>query len=99
MGMPSARERTELSDAIAAQIRAERSAARMTIEKTAEKSGIPYGTYRKLDAGTRTVDAEQLNRLCRNVFGISLRDFFVRVEQRMAAAQADDDDTRPNGPS
>lgn len=98
MGMPSARERTQLSDAIAAQIRAERSAARMTIEKTAEKSGIPYGTYRKLDDGSRTVDAEQLYRLCRRVFGITLREFFLRVEQRLAT-QGDYDASPPNGPS
>jgi transcriptional regulator with XRE-family HTH domain len=85
--MPAPRERAELSEAIAAQIRAERSAARLTVEETAKRSGIPYATYRKLDDGRGTVDAEQLNRLCRDVYGITLREFFERVESRLAAGQ------------
>lgn len=84
VGMPAPRERTGLSEAVAAQIRAERSAARLTVEEVAKQSGIPYGTYRKLDDGTGTVDAEQLYRLCQ-VYGITLREFFSRVEGRLAA--------------
>lgn len=93
----SPRERTGLSDAVAAQVRAEGSAAKLTLKQTAEKSGIPYSTYRKLYDGTGSPDAEQLNRLCRRVYGISLRTFFERVEQRLA--QAEDGATSPNGPS
>lgn len=92
--MPSPRERTGLTEAVAAQIRAERSAARLTIEETAKRSGIPYGTYRKLDDGSGTVDAEQLARLCRHVYGISLAEFFIRVEQRLAAGGGVSDTSR-----
>lgn len=84
--MPRPRERSGLSEALAAQIRAERSAARLTVQETAERSGIPYSTYRKLDDGSGTPDAVQLSRLCR-VYGITLSEFFARVESRYAAAQ------------
>lgn len=96
MGMPAPRERTGLSIAIAGQIRAEQARVQTTIEQTAKKSGIPYGTYRKIYDGSRTADAEQLWRLCRDVFGITLREFFLRVEQTMAT-QADDGAAPPNG--
>lgn len=94
--MPAARERSELSEAIAAQIRAERSAARLTVEQTAKQAGIPYATYRKLEDGRGTVDAEQLSRLCRKVYGITLREYFSRVEQRLAARE-DYGTSPPNG--
>ena len=92
--MPAPRERTGLSEAVAAQIRAERSAARLTVEETAKRSGIPYSTYRKLDDGTGTADAEQLGRLTRRVYGITLREFFARVEGRMAAGESGGRDDR-----
>ena len=59
--MPRApRERSGLSEAVAAQIRAERSAKRLTIEQTAKQAGIPFSTYYKLDNGSGSADAEQL---------------------------------------
>lgn len=91
------REHGVLSEAIAAQIRAERSAARLTLQEVAQKSGVPYSTYRKLDDGSGSADAEQLHRLCSRVYGISLRTFFERVEQRLA--QSADHPPRLNGPS
>lgn len=84
IGMPAPRERTGLSEALVAQIRAERSAARLTLREVSQQSGIPFSTYRKLDDGTGTPDAEQLYRLCQ-VYGITLREFFSRVEGRLAA--------------
>lgn len=90
------REHSALSDAIAAQIRAERSAARLTLQEVAKRSGVPYSTYRKLDDGSGEADANQLYRLCQRVYGITLREFFQRVELRLDT-QADDTSTRPNG--
>lgn len=97
VGMPDApRERSGLSQAVAAQIRAERSAARLTIEQTAKKARIPYSTFRKLDDGTGLANADQLGALCSRVWGITLAEFFARVERRLAT-RPDDHPHPPNG--
>jgi len=75
------RERSPWSSAVAAQIRAERAAARMTRKQMVEASGIPLSTYRRLETGERVADATQLARLC-GAFGLPISEFFRRVEQR-----------------
>ena len=95
--MPAApRERSGLTRAVAAQIRAEQSAARLTNDQTAKMARITPGTYRKLRDATGSADAEQLYRLCSRVYGISLREFFSRVEARLAVQG--DDEPRPDEP-
>lgn len=96
MGAPSRGNRSGLSKAIAAQIRAERAAAKLTVEQTAELAGLRYSTFRKLDNGTGVANSEQLYALCNRVYKISLREFFERTEQRLAA-QPDYDASPPNG--
>lgn len=87
LGMPAPRERTGVSDAVAAQIRAERAAVQLTLEQVAKGSGIPFSTYRKLDDGRGVPDSSQLARLCQ-VWGIPLSEFFRRVEARLATQNA-----------
>lgn len=82
--MPTPSERTGVSEAVSAQIRAERAAARLTVEEASERSGIAYSTYRKLDDGRGVANSEQLTRLCRRAFDIPLSEFFRRVEARIA---------------
>ena len=95
--MPRApRERSGLHEAVAEVIRAERSAKRLTQEQTAKQAGIPFSTYRKLDDGSGTADAEQLYRLCTRVYGLTLREFFSRVEDRLAVQG--EDEPRPDEP-
>ena len=90
--MPKAsRERSALHEAVAAQIRGERSALRLTMEQTAKQAGIPFSTYRKLDDGSGTADAEQLYRLCTRVYGFTLREFFSRVEARLAVQEIEEE--------
>ena len=79
--MGDTRERTPWSDAVSAQIRAERAAKQWTRLEMATASGIPVSTYRRLETAERVADASQLARLC-GALGMPLSEFFRRVEQR-----------------
>ena len=85
----NARKATPLSEAIAAQIRAERAAARLTKDDMIKRTRIGRGTYYDLEAGTKPIDVSQLAAVC-EVLGISLTDFMLRADARMKAdPQAD----------
>lgn len=86
MGNPQ--ERTPWSDSVAAQLRAERAAAGHTQDAMIRLSGIPRSTYIRLEKGTRVADASQLARIC-GALGLSLSEFFRRVEQRHPEGRAD----------
>ena len=82
--MPSgSQELSEFSLTVAAQVRAERAAARLTGDEMIDKSGIPRSTYWKIEKGTHVADTTQLTRIC-TVLGINLSEFFHRVEARMS---------------
>lgn len=77
----NAREQSPWSDAVAAQIRAERAAAQMTQAELIKASGLARSTYLRLEKGERVADVTQLARIC-GALGISLSEFLMRVEQR-----------------
>jgi len=79
-----AREPSDFSFTVAAQIRAERAAAKLTGAEMIEASGIKRSTYLRIESGSHVADTTQIARIC-GVFGISLSDFFHRVEARMVA--------------
>lgn len=76
------RERSDFSDAVAAQVRAERAARQMTQAGLVEASGIPRSTLVRIESGTRVADTTQLHRLT-EALGLSLSEFFRRVEDRL----------------
>lgn len=75
-------ERTDLTLAIAAQVRAERAARRLTQQQVLALSGLSESTYLRMESGERTANPELLARLCR-VYGLRLSVFFARVEERL----------------
>ena len=77
----NARERSSMSDSVAAQIRAERAALRVTQQQMADPSGLSRITVIRLENGDRVADTTQLARVCKAA-GITLSEFFRRVEQR-----------------
>lgn len=78
----TARERSDWSDAVAAQIRAERAAAGKTQAQVYETAGISRSAYLRIEKGTRVVDVSQLARICA-VLNLGLSTFFERVEDRL----------------
>lgn len=82
MVMDNARERSQWSEAVSAQIRAERAASDLTQADVVKRSGIARSTYVRIEAGTRVPDVTQVAQLC-EVWGIGLAEFFGRVESRM----------------
>lgn len=85
--MAISRERSAFAAAVAAQLRAERAASGLTQAEVSKRSGIPFGTYRRLEDGDRVMDTAHLGRL-QDVFGLSVQEFIARAERR-AAATAD----------
>lgn len=79
--MDTSRERSPWSDAVAAQIRAERAAKGWTQKQMFERAGIPRSTYIRMEKGDRVADATQLARVC-GALGMRLSEFWTRVEQR-----------------
>lgn len=49
-----------LNQALAAEIRAERSRQRLTQAQVFSEAGIPRATYTRIEAGTRAIDVQQL---------------------------------------
>lgn len=76
------RERSDFSDAVAAQVRAERAAAAMTQAEVYGAAGLSRSTYIRIESGAHVADTTQLARLC-GTFGISMAEFFRRVENRL----------------
>lgn len=51
------------TEAVAAEIRAERARQKLSQVALAEASGVPRSTLVKLEAGTRPIDMEQLRQI------------------------------------
>lgn len=77
----NARKPTQTSQAIAAQIRAERSARNITKDEMIRQTGIGRSTYFDLERGDKPIDVSQLAAVC-EVLGISLGEFMHRAEVR-----------------
>lgn len=75
------RARSLWSDAVAAQVRAERAAANLTQTQLFKGAGLSRSTYIRIEKGTHVADVTELSKLC-GVLGIPLSQFFARVEQR-----------------
>ena len=90
----NARKESELSLAVAAQLRAERAVSGMTIDELASKSGVSRGALMKVLNGQVTADVTQLDKICR-ALGVTILDLFLRAEARIAAAAAADPATKP----
>lgn len=84
MSVDVKRERSAWSEAVAAQIRAERAAGGLTQAQMIERSGIARSTYIRLEKNIRVADASQIGRIC-EALGLSLSEFFRRVEERYPA--------------
>lgn len=82
--MDMSNERSPLSAAFAEQLRAERGAARLSQGDLATRAGLSLATIKRLEANTREMDTDQLDRICR-ALGLSILDFVVRAEERRAA--------------
>lgn len=83
----NARKETELSLAVAAQLRAERAVANMTIEELVKRSGVSKNSLLAVLNGKRTADVSQVDAIAR-ALGVSLIEIFMRAEERVAAEQA-----------
>lgn len=81
MNAANARERSPISDAVAAQIRAERAAAGKTQAQVYEPAGIPKQTYIRIEKGVRVADITQILQVCTSL-GIPLGVFMTRAEAR-----------------
>lgn len=84
-------DETRVRDALAAELRAERHAARMTLEQVAKASGLGESTIWRFEHGTRDPDVGQLGRVAR-VWGVSPAVLLARAEQRAARQATGDDD-------
>ncbi|MFJ2297360.1 helix-turn-helix domain-containing protein [Oerskovia paurometabola] len=71
------------TEAIAAEIRAERARQKLSQVALAEASGVPRSTLVKLEAGSRPIDMEQL-RLIADALGISQWELVQRAEANSA---------------
>lgn len=71
------------AQAVSAQIRAERAAARLTQEEVAERAEMSKSTFIRLETGERKPDVDQLDRLAR-AFGVTMTQIIERAESRMS---------------
>lgn len=84
--MPTPRERTPLGAAIAATVRAERAARGWTQQEIARRSGVPYGSIRRIEDETRVADVAQADRLAK-AFGMTLTEFVTAAQQRLRSRE------------
>ena len=78
----NSRQRSDWSDMVAAQIRAERAAADLTQREVMRRSGIAKSTYIRIEAGVHIADTTELARIAQ-ALGVPLSELFRRVENRM----------------
>lgn len=76
------RERSPISEAVADEIRGERSAQRLTQNQLADASGVHRKTLQRIESGHRVADTTQFARICQ-ALGLSLVEFYTRVEARV----------------
>lgn len=72
----------DLTQAVAATLRAERAAVQMTQQELARRSGLGYQTVMRLEKGERSPNVAQLSALC-SVLGLTMAELVERAEQRM----------------
>jgi len=77
------RERSSWSDAVAAQVRAERAHAGWTQVEMVERTGLSRSTFMRLESGEHVADVSELARVC-GAIGVPASEFFRRIEGRMA---------------
>lgn len=82
-----ARERTPWSEAIAAQIRAERAAADLTQAELARRAGMPRISYLRVENGSRVADISQVKRIADGL-GMSVIELVMRAEQRLGGSDS-----------
>ena len=80
----NARKHSPLSLALAAQLRAEMGAARVSTRALAKDSGVPERTLARLVSGERSIDVAQLDMLSR-ALGITMAAMLAKAEERVAA--------------
>jgi DNA-binding XRE family transcriptional regulator len=78
----NARERSDWSAAVSAQIDAERNARNMSQAEVYRAAGIPRGTYQRLENGKRVPDMTRLARIC-GALGMKVSVLMQRAEERM----------------
>ena len=83
MNAANARERSRFSEAIAAEIRAERARVERTQQDVFEEAGIPRATYIRIENAKRVPDTTQLARICQ-ALGIPMSELIVRAERGLA---------------
>ena len=81
------RELGAMSQAVAAQLRAERAAAGMTQAEVYTKAGMKRSTYLRIEAGTRVADVMDLAKLTQ-AFGVKIPTLMERAESRIEKKQS-----------
>jgi transcriptional regulator with XRE-family HTH domain len=79
------RKPNAVSQAIAAQLRAERAAAGLTREQVYEAAGVSRSTYARIEKGSIVIDTAQLAAIAA-VLGVPASDIWRRAEDRMLAS-------------
>ena len=85
MAPRSARDVTDLTEAISREIRAERARQRLSQREVYEAAGISRSTYVRIEGASRGIDVEQLIRIC-DAFGVATSDLVRRAEDSLESA-------------
>lgn len=80
----SADDMSEYARAFAAEIRAERTAKRMTQAELAKRARLGLSTIGRIEKEERDADTTQLWRICR-ALGVSVTELSERAERRLEA--------------
>lgn len=89
MSAMNARERSEFSQAVADQIKAERARRGLTQQQVFEPAGMARMTYVRIENGTRVADVTQLSRIA-EVFGMPLGLLVTRAGEEVARRRETD---------
>ena len=92
----NARKPTAMSTAIAAQIRAERSARNIAKDDMIARTGIGRSTYFDIERGDKPIDVSQLF-LVVQVLGMSIGDFMARADARRLESERGENPGRAAG--
>lgn len=67
--------------ALAEELRVELTRQDLTVRKLAEVSGVPYTTVQRSLKGARSIDVEELQKMC-DALGVRSSELFRRAEKR-----------------
>ena len=76
----------DLSRAFAAEIRAERTAQKLTQVELAKRARLGESTVKRIESESRPADTQQLWKLCR-ALGITVTELAMRAERRLSTEQ------------